>query len=72
MIVLGLHSSFNAHNHDPSAALMINGKIVSAMEEERFNRVKTSLAYFPYNSVKNILQQNKIRIQDVDLIILFI
>ena len=43
MIILGIHSAFSAMSHDPSAALMINGKIVSALEEERLNRVKTSL-----------------------------
>ena len=26
MIILGIHSAFNAMSHDPSAALMINGK----------------------------------------------
>ena len=48
---------------------MINGKIVSAIEEERFNRVKTSLGYFPYYSVKNILNVNRLDIKDIDLIV---
>ncbi len=69
MIILGLHSSFSAMNHDPSATLMINGKIVSALEEERLNRVKTSLGYFPSLSVKTILKQNSLTIKDVDLVV---
>ena len=40
MIILGINSAFNAMCHDPSAALMINGKVVSALEEERLNREK--------------------------------
>ena len=55
MKILGLNCSYKSIVHDPSACLMINGKIVNAMEEERFNRVKTSLGYFPYYSIKNIL-----------------
>ena len=33
MIVLGLSGSLT---HDPSAALFVNGELVSAVEEERF------------------------------------
>ena len=69
MKVLGLNCSYNSLNHDPSACLMINGKIVSAMEEERFNRVKTSVGYFPYYSIKNILITHRLSIKDIDLIV---
>lgn len=69
MKILGIHPSFNAHNHDPSATLLIRGKIVGAMEEERFNRVKTSLGYFPYHSVKNLLEDNNLKIKDIDLVV---
>ena len=36
MNVLGINSVF----HESSAALMVDGKVVAACEEERFNRVK--------------------------------
>ena len=36
MRVLGINAIF----HDPSAALVIDGRIVAAAEEERFNRRK--------------------------------
>ena len=35
MIILGIHDG-----HDSSVALMINGKIVYAAQEERFSRLK--------------------------------
>ena len=69
MKILGLNCSYKAINHDPSASLMIDGKIVSAIEEERFNRVKTSLGYFPYYSIKNILKYNSLSIKDIDLVV---
>ena len=68
MKILGIHASFNGINHDPSACLMIDGKIMMALEEERFNRVKTSVGYFPYYSISEILNRNKLSIKDIDLV----
>ncbi|MBI5817396.1 MAG: carbamoyltransferase [Verrucomicrobia bacterium] len=39
MVILGLSG---AGGHDPSAALVVDGKVVAAAEEERFNRIKHS------------------------------
>ena len=69
MKILGIHASFNAINHDPSACLMINGKIVTAIEEERLNRVKTSVGYFPYKSISAILKNNKLKMKNIDLVV---
>lgn len=69
MKILGIHASFNAINHDPSACLMINGKIVTAIEEERLNRVKTSVGYFPYKSISAILRKNKLQMKNIDLVV---
>jgi len=69
MKILGLNCSYKSIVHDPSACLMVNGKIINAIEEERFNRVKTSLGYFPYYSIKNILDVNRLNIKDIDLIV---
>ncbi len=69
MKILGIHASFNGINHDPSACLMIDGKIMMALEEERFNRVKTSVGYFPYYSISEILNRNKLSIKDIDLVV---
>jgi len=36
MIILGL----NFYHHNASAAIVVNGKLIVAVEEERFSRVK--------------------------------
>ena len=46
MYILGIHASFTALTHDPSACLMKDGKVLGALEEERLNRIKTSVGYF--------------------------
>ena len=47
MIILGI----NAYHGDSSAALVIDGKIVNAIEEERINRIK-HWAGLPVESMK--------------------
>ena len=50
-----------------SAALMINGKIIAAAPEERFNRQKMSTD-FPVKSINWCLNYANISINDIDLI----
>ena len=61
MIILGL----NAHHADASAALLINGKLVAAVEEERFTRIK-HYAGFPIKSVEFCLREAGIDLNDID------
>ena len=63
MIILGL----NVFHGDASACLIKNGILITAIEEERFTRVKHT-AGFPVNAIKSCLQQSKIKIDDVDFI----
>ena len=51
MYILGI----NAYHGDAAAALIKDGKIISAAEEERFNRVK-HCAGFPTEAIKYCLQ----------------
>ena len=39
MVILGLSEG---GGHDPGAALVVDGRIIAAAEEERFNRIKHS------------------------------
>ena len=57
-----------AKAHDPSAALMIDGKIIAAAEEERFNRIKHSTDHNPVNAVKYCLDTAGISMNDIDAI----
>ncbi len=60
--------SLNGFGHDTSAALMINGEIVAACEQERYTRDKHS-RLFPIDAVNDCLLIGNIEINDVDLII---
>jgi len=61
MIVLGI----NAYHGDASAAILVNGELVAAVEEERFTRVKHT-AGFPAHAVRYCLQAAGVTIQEVD------
>jgi len=60
MYILGI----NAYHGDAAAALIKDGRIVAAVEEERFNRVK-HCAGFPTEAVRYCLEVAGIRIEDV-------
>lgn len=68
MIVLGIHTSFNSVTHDPSACLIINGKIVFAAEEEKFIRIKTASTFLPLNSIRECLKKGNINIKKVNAV----
>ncbi len=59
--------SIYPYTHISSAALMINGKIVAAAPEERFNRIKMSTA-FPFNSINWCLKKENLKLKDIDLV----
>ena len=51
MIILGI-----AAEHNSSACLMVNGKVVSIIQEERLTKVKNQCA-FPLLAIKNIIKE---------------
>lgn len=55
----------NAYHGDASAALVSDGELVAAVEEERYNRIK-HWAGFPIQSVRYCLDHARISIRDVD------
>ncbi len=59
--------SIYPYTHISSAALMINGKIIAAAPEERFNRIKMSTA-FPFKSIDWCLNKKNLKLKDIDLI----
>jgi carbamoyltransferase len=61
MYILGL----NAYHGDAAAALVKDGQLVAAVEEERFNRVK-HCAGFPTQSIQYCLREAGIGIEDVE------
>ena len=63
MNILGL----NVFHADTSAALIVNGKLVAAIEEERFTKIK-HYAGLPINSIKYCLNSHNLTISEVDVI----
>ncbi|MCM3870443.1 MAG: hypothetical protein ND895_07120 [Pyrinomonadaceae bacterium] len=61
MYILGI----NAYHGDAAAALLKDGELISAVEEERFNRVK-HCAGFPTESVRYCLKAAGIQVEDID------
>ena len=61
MIILGI----NAYHADSSAAIIVNGKLKAAIEEERFTRVK-HWAGFPSLAVQFCLKEAGISIHEVN------
>ncbi len=60
----------SAFYHDSAAAIIVDGKILAAAQEERFTRKKHDPSY-PYNAVEFVLKFAKLKLSDVDHIIFF-
>ena len=60
----------SAFYHDSAAALIINGEIVAAAQEERFSRKKHDARY-PYNAVDYVLSEGNIKLSEIDHIVFF-
>lgn len=56
--------------HDAAAALIEDGRVVAAIEEERLNRIKHSNK-FPTQAIRFCLQSRGLRLQDVDRIVFY-
>jgi len=61
MNILGI----NAYHGNASAAIVCDGKLVAAVEEERFNRVKYA-AGFPAAAIRYCLQEAGVTLADID------
>ena len=60
----------SAYYHDSAAALLIDGKIVAAAQEERFTR-KKHYAGFPENAIRYCLEHARITVSDIDYIVFY-
>ena len=60
----------SAFYHDSAAALIKDGEIIAAAQEERFSRKKHDPRY-PFNSVKYILEENNLKLSEIDHIVFF-
>ena len=56
--------------HDSAAALITNGRIISAAQEERFTRIKHD-ASFPFNSITYCLNSANLELSNIDAIVFY-
>ena len=60
----------SAFYHDSAAAIIVNGNIIAAAQEERFSRKKHDPRY-PFNAVKYVLKESNLSLNEVDHIVFF-
>lgn len=65
MKILGIAAPFG---HDSSAALLVNGKVLVAAEEERFVRRKHAKDHKPINAVNFCLKKAGLKPEDIDYV----
>ncbi|WP_117595480.1 carbamoyltransferase family protein [Haloprofundus halophilus] len=56
--------------HDPSAALFEDGRLVFAVEEERYTRRKHAPNTFPENAIRACLDHANVELSDVETVVL--
>ena len=66
MKILGI----SAFYHDSAAALIDDGRVLGAVQEERFSRKKHDNG-FPKASVEYLLDDNGLTISDIDYIVFY-
>lgn len=62
-VILGI----SAYYHDSAAALLVDGEIVAAAQEERFTRIKQDAA-FPYHAARYVLSEYGIDLSHVSAV----
>ncbi len=60
----------SAFYHDSAAALIVDGKVISAAQEERFTRIKHDES-FPINSINWIIEHSNISAEDIDYVVFY-
>tara|TARA_B100000700_G_scaffold328784_1_gene447813 strand:- start:745 stop:2607 length:1863 start_codon:yes stop_codon:yes gene_type:complete len=56
--------------HDSAAAILLNGEIIAAVQEERFSRKKHDSS-FPINAIRYCLQSERIDLRDIEKIVYY-
>jgi carbamoyltransferase len=64
--VLGI----SAFYHDSAAALVVDGRVAAAVQEERFTRIKHD-ASFPRNAIGYCLEQAGVRLSELDYVVFY-
>ena len=60
----------SAFYHDSAAAIVLDGEIIAAAQEERFSRKKHDPGY-PFNAIKYVLEESNLQLNEIDHIVFF-
>lgn len=60
----------SAYYHDAAAALLVDGNIIAAAQEERFTRIKSDSS-FPIKSIDYCLKEAGLNLSDVDALVFY-
>lgn len=66
MYIIGI----SAYYHDSAAALIKDGEVVAAAQEERFSRIKND-ASFPRRAIVYCLQEAGVQLSDIDFVVFY-
>ena len=66
MKILGI----SAYYHDSAAALLVDGEIVAAAQEERFTRIKHD-SEFPIHAIQKCLEISQLNVNEIDYFCFF-
>ena len=58
----------SAFYHDSAAALIQDGNIIAAAQEERFSRKKHD-DKFPKNAINYVLEEGKVKLGEIDYVV---
>ncbi len=66
MYVLGISGFY----HDSAAALLKDGELIAAAQEERFTRIKHDPS-FPHRSIQYVMSEGKIKLSNLDAVVFY-
>lgn len=66
MVILGISAFF----HDSAAALVADGEVLAAAQEERFTRIKND-ASFPIQAIRYCMEEGGVRVDDLDAVVFY-
>jgi carbamoyltransferase len=69
MNILGISGGVSFGNQDGSAALLVDGKLIAAAEEERFVGIKFANGHLPRSAIAYVLREANLTMADVDTIV---
>ncbi len=65
-IIIGI----SAFYHDSAAAIIKDGIVIAAAQEERFSRIKND-ANFPFLALKSCLKETNLELKDIDAVVFY-